>query len=150
VLRTAQDIFALDNAFFLIEGHPAIEAKKCVYFEMTKGQGLLTGGSATKWKNRTVERELQPSNFEWVAQVSLLSEGLAAASEGRKERVLALYPRHQCRVPTSRSFFARCGIPRVWPSSLWIYSSDGIYSSGLFVRFIRQTGLGLWEHSFLR
>jgi hypothetical protein len=22
VLRTAQDIFALDNAFFLIEGHP--------------------------------------------------------------------------------------------------------------------------------
>jgi hypothetical protein len=23
VLRTAQDIFALDNAFFLIEGHPS-------------------------------------------------------------------------------------------------------------------------------
>jgi hypothetical protein len=30
VLRTAQDIFALDNAFFLIEGHPSrpnVEAK---------------------------------------------------------------------------------------------------------------------------
>ena len=48
VLRTAQDIFALDKAFFLIEGHPlnglAVEvfprARLLVYFEGGVAWGL--------------------------------------------------------------------------------------------------------------
>ena len=51
------------------------------------------------------EIKLQPPDFEWVAQVSILSKRLAGASEGWKERAFGLYPLHEPRFPVeSRGF----------------------------------------------
>jgi hypothetical protein len=41
VLRTAQDIFVLDKAFFLIEGHPSREHADCTHGVLDSADGPL-------------------------------------------------------------------------------------------------------------
>ena len=59
---------------------------------------------------------LEAFDTKWVAQVSLLSKRLARGKwsvEGTRFLAIAPQPIDGC--PTSRSFFARCGIPPLSP-----------------------------------